>query len=180
MTFRIAGLWTIVVAACFFGLGLAGSRAAHARHRAYAARGVFRQVSLDLHELAELKARLDPRLAAPGAQPLSNRLSAAAAQAGLPSSCITSVSPEAQSSVAAGNGARVLQRRASVTLGALTLPQFGRLLDRWRQTNADWPITSIDINPASGPPPATGGDLPLSISLTLESVAIIDPTGAGR
>jgi hypothetical protein len=170
-----------VVAACSFGLGLAGSMAAHARHRALAAMEGFRQVSHDLQELAELKARLDPRLAAASAQPLLNRMSAAAAQAGLPSNCVSSVSPEAQSSTTAGNGALVVQRRAAVTLGSLTLPQFGKLLEQWRKANTDWVITAIDINPASTPPPAAGGDLSLSVGLTLESVAIVDTAaGAGR
>jgi hypothetical protein len=157
-----------------------GSKAAHARHRALAAMDEFRQVSRDLQELAELITRLGPRLAAASTQPLSNRLSAAAAQAGLPSSCVSSVSPEAQSSATAGNGARVVQRRAAVTLGSLTLPQFGKLLEQWRNANTDWVITAIDINPASTPPPAAGGDLPLSIGLTLESVAIAETTAGAR
>jgi hypothetical protein len=71
----------------------------------------------------------------------------------------------------------VIQRRAAVTLASLTLPQFGKLLEQWRKANTDWVVTAIDINPASTPPPAAGGDLPLSISLTLESVAIADTTG---
>jgi hypothetical protein len=91
------------------------------------------------------------------------------------------VSPEAQSTTTGPTGGRVLRRRATVTLGALTLPQFGRLLEQWRGANTDWVITAIDISPAPGPPPAAGGDLPLSIGLTLESVATAEtPAGAGR
>lgn len=181
MTLRLGVLWTAVVAATFFGLGLMGTKATHAREWALAAREEFRQVSRDLKELAELKARLDPRLTAGSAQPLSNRLSAAAIQAGLAPTCISSVSLDAQSTTTAGNGARVVQRRASVTLGSLTLPQLGKLLEQWRKANTDWVITAVDINPASTPPPAAGGDLPLSIGLTLESLAIADniPGAAG-
>jgi hypothetical protein len=182
MSFARAALWALTIAGCALGLALLGSRAAHARDRAAAAREQYLQVCSDLKELATLAARADPRLAAAGAQPLSSRLSAAAAQAGLPASCISSVSPEAQLVKTTGSGARVLQRRAAVALAGLTLPQFGGLLEQWRHANPDWVVTAIDITPAPGPPPAAGGDLPLSIGLTLESLATAGggTTGAAR
>jgi hypothetical protein len=174
-----AAAWFLVVAACVCGIGLATAHAARARDRSVAARVEYARVGSALQRLATLDARLDPRLAPGSAQPLSTRLSAAAAQAGLPSTCISSVSPESQSVTTTDSSARILQRRAAVTLGSLTLPQFGRLLDQWRRANTDWIVTAIEITPATTPPPAAGGDLPLSISLTLESIATVD-TGAGR
>jgi hypothetical protein len=179
MNARYALSWTGAIAACSLTVALTASRAASARSLAARSRAAFLRVSADLHDLAALNASLSPRLSPANTQPLSGRLSAAAAQAGLPASCISSVSPEAQSAITTDAGARVLKRRASVTLASLTLSQFGRLLERWRSANPDWVVTTIDITPASVTPPAAGGDLPLSISITLESLAIADP-GAAR
>jgi hypothetical protein len=178
MNTRYSAAWLLLVPACGLFLLAMCSRATTAGQKAASARAELLQVATNLQELSRLTEEVDPHLAIARTQPLSNRLSAAAAQAGLPSSCISAVSPEAESIRKSESGARILTRRASVTLGSLTLPQLGKLLDTWRKAEVDWIVTAIDINPAAVPPPSAGGDLPLAITLTLESVGIADPGAA--
>jgi hypothetical protein len=103
---------------------------------------------------------------------LTPRVTAALEQAGLASTALASLSPEAESQVASQPGLRVFRRRAALTLNGVTLPQIGKFLSVWRIAEPAWTPTTIDVSPAGGRPPETGGDLPLRTVITIETIAV--------
>ncbi len=109
------------------------------------------------------------------ATPLAQRVSDALASAGLPVNVMQSLSPDA-----APTSGPVQRRRATLTLGQLTLPQFGRFLAAWRERSPHWAVTSVSLTPdesakatASVTP---GSDRHIHAVLVLESIAIVEET----
>ncbi len=106
---------------------------------------------------------------------LAPEVSAALASAGLPASALSSLSaePESSSSTSPSTSVQARTRRATLVLGAVTLPQLGTFLDRWHLRQPAWAVSAIDLAPEPGGEKVkavTGGDLPLRAVLTLESV----------
>lgn len=101
---------------------------------------------------------------------LASRVATAIQRAGLPASALSSLSPEAESPIANHHGLRIARHRATLTLAGVTLPQVGAFLDAWRTNEPAWTPVSIDITPASGKAPEAGGDRPLRVVISVESV----------
>lgn len=129
------------------------------------------------------------------AEALAQRVSASIAAAGLPSTALSSLSPE---SIANDGGhdrsfaVRIDRRRAVLTLGSVTLPQLGRFLAAWREREPEWTVTSIDVTPinigdgssspkdrSSGVQVAPGGDIPARVVLAIERWSVRQPGKVG-
>lgn len=100
---------------------------------------------------------------------LPERLSDAVAAAGLPKGVLVSVSPGQQEAIDAPEP--MLRQHASVSVGNLTLPELGRLLERWRAAEPAWVVAGIDVAPESKNKAEPGADLPLRANLSLERLA---------
>lgn len=120
---------------------------------------------------------------------LAQRVPAAIAAAGLPATALSSLSPESNSGASEGlnkTGVRIDRRRATLTFGALTLPQLGRFLAAWREREPHWVVTSIDATPerssldrgGNGGQVQPGGDLPVRVVLAVESLSVQRPKTA--
>ncbi len=169
MTARIVLLWSMVAALLTAMIGVPALRARAAGEAADATRTKLQQVSDHAKELVSLRAGL-PLLPARDGQNagLTPRVSETLALAGIPSSALTSLSPESEVAVGAGEGSR--RRRATLTLAGVTLHQVGAFLDAWRQREPAWTVVAIDLAPQGGKPPVEGGDLPLRGVFILESI----------
>lgn len=169
---RLWLIWTMAILGSALALAVAAPGAAGARAAAQRELVALRTTAEHTHELASLRLRLPDEVTKPqrGVGTLTERIAAALAEAGLPSSALEGVSPESQFG---GNDAGgVVRRRATLTLAG-TLPQIGRFLDTWRAREPTWTITGIDLAPerrSEAPPP--GGDLPVRAVLTIESLSL--------
>lgn len=131
------------------------------------------QALRDRASLRDLQARrpelMTSHLAIDGLAP---RITTTLSVAGVPKSALQSLSPEAESPSHLGQGVQLFRKRATFTLVGVTLPNLGRFLDAWRHAEPAWTITSLDLAPASGPAPPQGGDLPLRVIITIDSIRI--------
>jgi len=156
-------------------------RARLARHARAAQLEAARSLAESASELARLRAA-SPTDTAPGEpEPkLATRISTALAAAGLPASALASLSPESENVEPVTQTAVLVRRRATMVLTSVSLPQLGRLLAAWRDRSPEWTPTRIDLEPApsagssrrDAPSSAVqpGADLPLRITLSIESV----------
>lgn len=182
MSRPVAFLWGTLFLLAAGALGISGSRYLGARSRANAGALLLKAVSAESAELARLRASA-PAWALRGrpASGLAPRVSAALSACGLPATAMASLSPEAESAVAAAGAGDLSARRtrAVMTLAPVTLPQLGSFLEAWRSREPEWGVSSIDLSPQSGKeggPGAVGGDLPLRAVIGVESV-FVDQSG---
>jgi hypothetical protein len=170
---RLWLLWALAILGSALALAVAAPGGARAHAAAKRELVALRATTAHAHELASLRSRLAHQVTEPqgGAGTLAERVAAALAEAGLPSSALQGVSPESR--VGGGGSSGVTRRRATLTLAG-TLPQIGRFLDAWRNREPAWTATGIDLapeRPGDAPAPAPGGDLPVRAVLTIESIA---------
>lgn len=161
---------------CALGAILASTipAAVRANRDAHTAQATLRNVARDAGIVADLRAGL-PEATSTDDQTrggLAPRVTAALERAGLPPGTLASLSPEADSQATLQPGLRVARRRATLTLGGVTLPQVGRFLEAWRTAEPTWTPASIDLSPAGGKSPEAGGDLPLRAVISIEAVAV--------
>jgi hypothetical protein len=176
---RTVPAWIVVAALSAGAVALAGQRAAASRAAALREHAELERLATQARELRSLRAAAASPESAKATPGLASRVGTALSRAGLPASCLSSLSPEAQS-VQRLEGSRVGARRqrATLVLTSLTLPQLGSLLQTWRTDEPAWMITGVEVAAAQGPPPPTGGDLPLRAVLVLESLVIDAPSPA--
>jgi hypothetical protein len=163
-------LWILVIAASAGVLIVGGSRAARAHAESAESRRELISVTHQASELARLRrgGRDFPNRPEGG---LAAKVASAMSRAGLASSILQSLSPEAQSAISGEAGARIFRQRATLTLAGLSLPQVGKLLDAWRTAEPDWLVSSIDLTPiTSKDSPSIGTDLPLRAVIAIEGV----------
>ncbi len=179
-TRSIIVLWLGVAAILGLALGAAGPRAARARQEAADASALLSTAAHHAERIAALRS-LDIGVAAdePSRGGLTERVTGALQRAGLPTGTLASLSPEAETPDAGQGGARVVRRRATLTLSGVTLPQVGRFLEAWRSTEPAWTPASIDLSPMGGKAPEAGGDLPLRAAVAIEALTLQDD-GARR
>lgn len=129
------------------------------------------------------------------ADALAQRVSASIAAAGLPSTTLSSLSPESSANDGGHDrfsAVRIDRRRAVLTLGSVTLPQLGRFLAAWREREPEWTVTSIDVTPmnigdggssskdrSGGVQVAPGGDIPARVIIAIERWSIRQPGKVG-
>lgn len=121
---------------------------------------------------------------------ISSRVAAALSSTGLPASMVTSLQREPDVAAAQQADLRASRARVMFTLEGLSLPQLGDFLAVWKRREPEWSVVSADITPP--PPPsssarssgaassapstasvwAKGGDAPLRVSLTIESLSL--------
>lgn len=121
---------------------------------------------------------------------ISSRVAAALSSTGLPASMVTSLQREPDVAAAQQAALRASRARVMFTLEGLSLPQLGGFLAAWKRREPEWSVVSADITPQ--PPPsssarsssaassslnaasvwAKGGDAPLRVSLTIESLSL--------
>jgi hypothetical protein len=122
---------------------------------------------------------------------LAGRLHAALSVAGLEPSALTSLTPQSQAvldgRVTAANPVSLIRERVGVRLEGPTLPQLGAFLSQWRRSEPCWTISSVDVSPTPIPTSADrsarvepGGDLPLRVTVNLESLTTSENRGASR
>jgi hypothetical protein len=170
-----------VVGASAAAVAITGRIATRSRGAAATAQSELALVAKEAQELVTLRAAAASPAARHASAGLAQRVGAALTRAGLSASCLSSLSPEAQSMVAMTDGQpRLTRQRATLVLTSLTLPQLGAFLDAWRSGEPDWTVTGLDVSPAggAGPVQSTGGDLPLRVVLALESVTAEEPAPA--
>jgi hypothetical protein len=177
----IGPAWVAVVGASVAAVAITGRIATRSRSAAATAQSELALVAKEAQELVTLRAAAAAPAARHASAGLAQRVGAALTRAGLSASCLSSLSPEAQSMVAMTDGQpRLKRQRATLVLTSLTLPQLGSFLDAWRSSEPEWTVTGLDVSPAAGGSAvqSTGGDLPLRVVLALESVSTEEPTPA--
>jgi hypothetical protein len=175
---RTVPAWIAVVALSAGAVALAGQRAAASHAAASRAHAELGRMASQARELRSLHAAASPENAK-ATSGLASRVGTALSHAGLPASCLSSLSPEAQSVRAIDVGRPGVRRqRATLVLTSLTLPQLGAFFRTWRDDEPAWSITGVEVAAAQGPPPPTGGDLPLRAVVVLESFVVDAPSPA--
>lgn len=121
---------------------------------------------------------------------ISSRVAAALSSTGLAASLVTSLQREPDVAAAQQADLRASRARVMFTLEGLSLPQLGDFLASWKRHEPEWSVISADITPQ--PPPsssarsssaassapsttsmwAKGGDAPLRVNLTIESLSL--------
>jgi type II secretory pathway component PulM len=155
---RRALLGVVLLIGCATALAWSARLALTARAEANRAEFALRRVEGQARELVTLRAKV-PAPHAPGAG-LAARVSATLARCGLPAAALASLSP----------GSVIGQRQqATLTLGAVTLPQVGSFLDAWRAAEPEWAVASIDLSPVQSGAATPGADLPLRAVIGIEA-----------
>lgn len=186
--------WSMVLFAAAAALGTVVPRAHRAGVRAQSQLAVFARVAAEAQELARLRAAgmVDQMIAqSKESAKLAPAVSAALSGSGLPTSALSSLSPESESTKPVGgptgNQVRIVRKRATLVLTPVTLPQLGRFLQTWRQRSPEWTVDRLELDPrpigggsAAAPPP--GSDLPLRVVVGLESLTLQPraPIGGSR
>jgi len=143
---------------------------AHAAHsEADIERAALRQTREQLKQLASMPSAIGSH-ASDDNRTLAARVASVLADSGLPRDRLDSLSPESQQPLS--NNTTLARRRASLTLSPVTLPELGRFLDHWRQAERAWTVTAIDLNPQRQSASTVGGDLPLRVLITLETMSV--------
>lgn len=172
MNRAIASMWFLVVAVSLAGPIVSWRLFASARTTAQ--NQVHRLESIDAKtaEIKQLRSQspVTPS-AAQDAAGLTPRLMQSLAAAGIPSSSLASLTPQNET-IRTPDGKQAVRRRAAVTLAPVRLPDLGTFIDGWRRQNPEAIISSIELSPDSGASVSPGGDLPLRVVMTIESVAV--------
>ncbi len=155
-------------------LGLTGWDALSARRDAGLARAEQERAQRQATELRRLIAGgAAGILEATPAPELPQRVTQALASCGLPPSALESFSGDPARQHSDGP----VRRRATMALGAVTLPQVGKFLEAWRTLEPGWIVDSIELAPAGEAPEGVGGgDLPLRAVIGIECIV---PDGGG-
>ncbi len=154
-----AGLGAVPVA-------LTGWDALSVRRDARAAEMEHERARFQAAELRELIAATPAAHAdVTAASELPQRVTQALASCGLSPAVLGSFSGDAASHPSDS----LVRRRATMTLGPVTLPQVGKFLESWRILEPAWIVESIELAPAGDAP--GGGDLPLRAVIMIECVA---------
>lgn len=173
LRFARATRWPVAVAVglLVLGFGVALLRA-HARHAA--AQQTHQHVLTVAQKIAELRAAetvttLERRPHAGLLEEITSTL----AEAGVMSSALQSVTPEAESLAGTHAGVQYMHQRASVQLSELTLADLGRWLHVWRERSNGWIVASIELVPTKPPANLKPNDVPkVRASMTLEAVYV--------
>jgi hypothetical protein len=173
-------IWLCALLVSVAAIGVAGARALHARELASASSQGLELVTSQAREIAALRSRkaaLPP--ASAGGPAMGARVAAVLSAAGLPSTTLSNVSPEADTRVQLPeSGERFIRRRVTLSLSEITLPKLGAFLEAWRKTQPQWVPASIDVTPTRPKEGFPGGDLPLSVTISLEALFADEPGGA--
>ncbi len=173
MSRATTALWLFVAAACLTGPGLAWRSMHHAERDATLQLTRLATLRATIAELAHLRSITPARPSHSAGKPNNNadqsfapKLSESLSACGLPSSCLLSLTPSSEPIALNDGGPAITRRREAVTLGQLTLPQFGAFLQSWRQREPSWTVASIDqrfrhcrARHARGRPAAPGSTL---------------------
>lgn len=108
---------------------------------------------------------------------LAKRAGQVVASAGLPASALSSFATQSElTGTPTASGSRIERRKANMVLTGVTLPQLGSFLNAWRSREPEWVVAGIDVSPdglsSASRVSAAGGDLPLRVVLTAESLAL--------
>jgi hypothetical protein len=164
-------LWLTAITLTGVGVAVTGPAAARARSSARTQAARLEQVDGLLKRISHHREQVPPWATTVSTEAsLPERLAAAVSSAGLPSKVLSSVSPGPEEKVP--GDLHAIRQRASVSLGSLTLPELGRLLETWRASEPAWVVTGIDLGAETKAKADPGMDLPLRVALTLERVAI--------
>jgi hypothetical protein len=189
VTRRLITAWLLVLA---LGAGLVVPAAARWASAAAALRearaldhAASRRHALADDLLARVPAWARAGHAADDSASLAQTFTACVSAAGLAPSVVESLVPGVPSVVkiapAAKDGPALVRARGTAALSNVTLPQLGRLMERWRGVAPDWTVTQIDLTPVRlGPAEAArhaGGDLPLRVVLTVERLTAVGVGG---
>lgn len=169
-------LWTIIVLASVAAVALASFRFATAQSEHRAAVAALDKVRTDTQTIASARAALPAWAISAQANSdddlFAQRVAAAVASVGLGGSSVTSINVDALGGAPSTGGVRVARRTATVTLGSITLPQLGNLLQAWRSREPAWTVTGIAIDPGSPAQAQPGADIPLRVVLSMETISI--------
>lgn len=175
----LALLWAVTILLSAAMLASVAPRALRAQRTSQTQLAAASSLARSASELARLRAESPTDRATSEPEPkLATRVSAALAAAGLPASNLAVLSPESESVEPVTAAAAVVRRRATMVLTPVSLPQLGRFLAEWRARSPEWTPTRIDLEPinaGAGPSSSSsstqpGGDLPLRVTLAVESV----------
>jgi hypothetical protein len=166
-------LWCLVLVASLSILAIGGRIYMRAHAETSDARVTLHQVQASVAELSRLRSG-GPSIpmARRPASALPSVLSAGLAAAGVPNQSLASFNASSPAAIDGGHG--LTKERANLVLNPITLPQLGRVLAAWRESEPAWAITNIELSPlpleraVSAHP--TGGDRPISATLTLEAI----------
>lgn len=197
MTLSPRTVWVLALLVSMPALVVTGWKYRGASSAEAASAKKLQRVTAQAEEIRQLRVSMptwanSPTPGAESKEPLAQRVPAAIAAAGLPATALSSLSPESNSGDGGASGGktgvRIDRRRATLTFGALTLPQLGRFLAAWREREPGWVVTSIDATPersgadrggadrgGHGGQAQAGGDLPVRVVLAVENVSVHRP-----
>lgn len=176
MTARQATLaLTALLLTAALAMGLALARLSDAARRDRAAAQTTSRIEHEVDRLISLRAAR-PTIGQ-GTEPQADALAlvtAALADAALPSIHLQSLLPDAQASSVASIASGGYQHRTlRLTLGNLALPNLGAFLQSWRNTQSVWGITQISLRRE----PSTRSAQPdrWTVAMTLSATYLADP-----
>jgi hypothetical protein len=137
-----------------------------------AARSALVNVADKVRLIHELESQRSPAiLDGEPSSGLSGQLTDSLAAAGLPPATLVTFHADADQT--ADGQSRILRRSARLTLGNLTLAQFGRFLSTWGSRHPEWVPAALTLSPQPLDSKDTGREYrtvqaPLTIQLTIE------------
>jgi len=170
----------IISLAVTVALGLSGTsaaRALRAQSEARAAAATYEQTRRTAAEVIALR-NTRPTVAV-GKRPepgIYGQFTDALVDAGEPTSVLTNLSPDADSSVTIGGSAARKRQCVRVTLEGVTLPGLGRVMNAWRSAQPEWTVTQVQLTPTSQSEPLPGNaPRPLRVTLLMEAIYLDQP-----
>lgn len=173
LEFARAARWLVATAVgllvLWFAVALLRAEARHA-----AARQTHQHVLTVALKIAELRAaEAVTTLERHPHAGLLDEITSTLAEAGVTSSVLQSVTPEAESPAGTHAGVQHMHQRASVQLSELSLADLGRWLHMWQERRNGWTVASIELLPTKPPANLKPHDVPkVRASMTLEAVYI--------
>jgi len=160
--------------------GIAASRALRARSEARVAKVMYERTRRAAAEVLTLRSTRPTVSVGKRPEPgIYGQFTDALVRAGEPTSVLTNLSPDADSSVTIEGTAARKRQRVRVTLEGITLPGLGRVMNAWRTAQPEWTVTQVQLTPASSGDPAPGlVPRPLRVALLMEATYLEHPGAA--
>lgn len=171
MTRSVVMIWLCTAIAGGVLVGWSFERAHAARSVADREAASFHRARQQVERLASMSQPIMPDAGEDQAT-LAARVASVLAKAGLPRQSLEALSPETRQAISKEDGVGVARHRATLTLTPITLPELGRFLAAWQRDEPAWTITGLDLSPQRQPTDTVGGDLPLRVLVTLETMTV--------
>jgi len=144
---RTVALASVGVAS-LIAMAWSGARCLSARGESNTARARYTSIAANIREIERVRQTQANIASAAKPQPnLSGQIADMLVEAGLSPNLLTNLTPEPDAAVTLGTSHDYRRQVARLTLEPISMPNLGRFLGSWSNSQPEWTISAITITP---------------------------------